>query len=374
MRHTQNNQLTPFIEAAKSKGISDEYLTAMLVQQGWPKAEVFQIIGAYWEQATGMAVPERAGSAESSRDTFLYLLSFATLATWASAFGSLMFRFIEYWVPDPVIAVHRYNLRGALTWQMASMAVAFPIFLLVMRTILREAGNQPERLKSGMRKWLTYIALFLTAGGVIGDLICFLDYFLTGELTARFVLKVTAVLIICGAIFFYYLRSLQWDEDTDLTGARVQSLRFGTGSAVAVVAAFCVGLGLAGSPSSQRHLEADNHRVQDLREISNVIASRSRRPDVVRTGKMIPSSLNELSAYGLNTAHLMDPETNTPYEYRPQTETAYELCARFAESSEQNTIPFWYHQKGRSCFSLDASAPAAWSSEASSEDRGRPLL
>jgi hypothetical protein len=272
----------------------------------------------------------------------------------------MVFRFIEYWFPDPVMAFHRYNLRGAVTWQMASTAVAFPIFLLVMRTILREAARQPERLQSGVRKWLTYIALLLTAGGLIGDLICFLDYFLTGELTARFVLKAMTVMIICGAIFFYYLRSLRWDKDTDLAGARLQSFRFGAGSAVAVVAAFCVGIGLAGTPSAQRHLEADNRRVQDLREIGNVIYSRSRRPDVVRAGKVLPSSLDDLASYGLNIAHTRDPETHALYEYRPQTGTTYDLCATFARSSEQNGTSSWYHGKGHACFSLDVSAPPAW--------------
>jgi uncharacterized protein DUF5671 len=54
---------------------------------------------------------------------------------------------------------------------MASVAVAFPIFLIVTWAILQEAQQQPERLQSGVRKWLTYIALLLTAGGMISDLI-----------------------------------------------------------------------------------------------------------------------------------------------------------------------------------------------------------
>ena len=98
----------------------------------------------------------------------------------------MIFRFIEYWFPDPVVSFPVYDLRNAVTWQLASSAVAFPIFLLVMRTILHEARTQPERLESGVRKWLTYLSLLFTAGGVIGDLICFLNYFLTGELTVRF--------------------------------------------------------------------------------------------------------------------------------------------------------------------------------------------
>jgi membrane protein YqaA with SNARE-associated domain len=174
-------KLQPFVEASKSKGASDEFLATFLIRRGWPPNDVYAALGNYWEQVTGIAVPERAIAGESSRDAFFYLLSFATLATWSSALGSTFFHLIEYWLPDPVARGYVYNVRDAITWQMASIAVAFPIFLLVMRTIVRDTATHPERLQSGVRKWLTYIALLLTAGAVIGDLIWFLDYFLTGE-------------------------------------------------------------------------------------------------------------------------------------------------------------------------------------------------
>src|SRR5678815_4564073 len=98
-----------------------------------------------------------------------------------------------------------YDLRSAVTWQMACVAVSFPIYLLVMRLILREAADHPERLESGVRKWLTYLALLGTAGAMICDLIWFLDYFLTGELTLRFVLKAATILLISAAVFAYYI-------------------------------------------------------------------------------------------------------------------------------------------------------------------------
>ena len=363
MTHKQSAELTSFMEASKSKGMSDEFLTAFLVQQGWPKDEVFATLGGYWERATGLAIPQRVGRGESSRDAFLYLLSFATLATWASALGSMLFRFIEYWFPDPVTLVHAYNLRSAITWQMASIAVAFPIFLLVMRIILAEVRAQPERLQSGVRKWLTYIALLLTAGGLIGDLICFFDYFLTGELTVRFLLKALTVLLMCAAIFFYYLGSLRWERESDLAPERKDSLRFGAGAVAVVVGAFCVGLGVAGNPSAQRHLEADGQRVQNLKAIAATIHSQFTRPRTTQAGVSLPSSLLELQRYGIRSSQTQDPETRAPYEYRPRTSTVYELCAVFSEASERDQMPvtqFWYHGKGQTCFVLDASSQPSW--------------
>ena len=66
----------------------------------------------------------------------------------------------------------------SLSNEMASIIVAFPIFLGVMRFIVREVEAHPEKLESGVRKWLTYIALLIAAETVIGDLITFLTYLL----------------------------------------------------------------------------------------------------------------------------------------------------------------------------------------------------
>ena len=93
--------------------------------------------------------------------------------------------------------------------EMAGVIVAFPIFLLAMRFILREVATHPDKIESGVRRWLTYIALLIAAGVVIGDLITFLTYFLNGELTLRFVLKVLTVIAIAGGVFWYYLGSLK---------------------------------------------------------------------------------------------------------------------------------------------------------------------
>jgi hypothetical protein len=252
----------------------------------------------------------------------------------------MIFEFINHWVPDPVLHRTVYNLRSAVTWQMASLAVAFPIYMLVMRTIVRETGAHPERLESGVRKWLTYIALLGTAGAMICDLIWFLDYFLTGELTLRFVLKSATVMAIAGAIFAYYIVSLR--------KVHPRSRTFGAASTATVAVAFLIGMGVAGTPSAQREIEVDGRRVQDLRAIAAAIKERN----------ALPNSLAELSG----RARVRDPQTNELYEYRPKSATGYELCANFVseDRSESYGGTFWNHAKGKACFTLDAKNGAPW--------------
>lgn len=337
MQH-DTHQLQQFVDAGKNRGASDEFLASLLIRRGWSADEVYGALGAYWEQLTGVPIPDRRPGGESSRDAFFYLLSFATLAAWSTALGSMLFEFINHWLPDATRA-NRFtpDLRLSVTWQMATIAVAFPIYMIVMRLIFGEVANDPDRLQSGVRKWLTWLALLITAGTMIGDLTCFLDYFLTGELTLRFVFKCAVVLVIAGAVFAWYMGSLRWTKLTPVEGIRTRARLFAGGAGIAVTAAFCIGLGVAGSPATQRHAEADNRRVQDLRLMAQRRFNKAQNQPILR-----------------------DPETGAPYEYRALEGTIYELCASFRSASPENSGTFWTHSAGRTCFRLDSSTVTAW--------------
>lgn len=341
MPHTE---LQLFIAAAKERGAGDDFLANLLTRRGWSPADVYAALAEWWEQATGVAVPARRNAAESARDAFLYLLAFSTLATWACALGSLWFRLIEHWLPDSVVSPYVYSFRSTITWQMASILVALPIFLFVMRLILRETRANPERVESGVRKWLTYIALFLAATGVVSDLVCFVDYLLRGEITPRFVLKCLTVLAICGSIFGYYLGFLR-----GRTSDRLFALAAVGGACAAV---FC-GLAVTGTPAVQRQLEGDYRRVQDLQSITGLL----------REIPSLPSSLAEVAATrpGLR---VRDPETGRAYEYTRKSDTEFELCATFSAASEMPDGSygngFWRHPQGRACFRIDKARPMPW--------------
>jgi uncharacterized membrane protein YidH (DUF202 family) len=354
-----NEKLASFVYASKKNGASDESVATLLVRRGWSREEVFHELGAYWEGVTGIPVPERGARGESARDGFLYLLAFLTLSVWSSALGSMLFAFIDHWFPDPVTMPWR-DLRLSVTWQMASVAVAFPIFAMAMRIILREAAQSPERLESGVRRWLTYIALLLTAAGVVCDLIVFLDAFLQGGLTARFVLKVLTVLMICGAIFLYYLGSLRWPRNDELRQAKKQSFLFGFGSLAVVTLAFCTGLSVAGAPSVHRQIEADKRRVEDLRRLAFNIYSWHNRSSNVEHADLLPLRLSDVT--GADSKRTVDPETKRPYDYVPLAGNRYRLCTAFA-ASNSDEIPtpiFWRHDAGRTCFTFDAAAQPPW--------------
>lgn len=202
--------LQQFLETARNQGVSDDVLIGLLRGRGWPEADIYRALADSYEARAGIQVPpyRRSGSA---KDAFLYLLSFSTLATWTIGLGSVMFTLIERWVKDPLTQNNYYYPGGLyqIADSLACVIVAFPVYLFVTTYIVRTVESHPEKRDSAVRKWLTYIALLIAAGIVVGDLITFLTYFLRGELTARFVSKVATVLVIAGGVFWYYMGSLQ---------------------------------------------------------------------------------------------------------------------------------------------------------------------
>jgi len=99
-----------------------------------------------------------------------------------------------------------------MRWSTASLVIAFPVFLLLSRQIAAAIARDPVKRLSPVRRWLTYLTLFLAATALIGDLTTLVYNALGGELTTRFVLKVATVGAIAGTIFGYYLRDVRQDD------------------------------------------------------------------------------------------------------------------------------------------------------------------
>lgn len=231
-----DSDLLKFIEAARTQGASDVVLVGLLKGRGWPEDDIYRALGTHYEKLTGLQIPARTGAVPPSRpqapgpqremnavhsipshrrtgaakDSFLYLLAFSTLGTWTIGVGSLMFTLIDRWITDPLSSYSvSYSDTYSIASSMASLLVAFPIYMFVMRVIISDMQRHPEKLDDGVRKWLTYIALFLAASVVIGDLVTTLAIFLRGELTSRFLAKAVTVIVISGGVFWYYLGSLK---------------------------------------------------------------------------------------------------------------------------------------------------------------------
>jgi hypothetical protein len=209
-----DNELREFIRAALASGISRIDIRDALLKAGWATDRIEKSLDDFADIDFPLPVP-RPHSSLSAREAFFYLLLFVTLYTSAFHLGNLLFLFIEKAVPDPAIQGAAADWPDdRIRFSVSSLMVAFPIYLFLSAKINRELLSTPSGRASSIRKWLTYITLFIAAGVLIGDLTTLLFNLLGGELTLRFILKVLMVGMIAGTVFLYYLRGLRNEETT----------------------------------------------------------------------------------------------------------------------------------------------------------------
>ena len=211
---SEDSRISEFLDKAQAAGIPHQSLIGLLTARGWREKDVYHSLGEHYRKLTGVEIPDRSGSGASAKDAFFYLLIFSTLATWTCGLGTLAFQLINRWLADPLfsnLSSSRYAA-DELTWALAAILIAFPLYLLITRTVLREAAADPQKLDSAIRKWLTYMALVVAASIFMGDLICAVAFLLRGELTSRFLAKAFVVLTLSGGVFYYYFGGLTRTE------------------------------------------------------------------------------------------------------------------------------------------------------------------
>lgn len=303
---------------------------------------------------------------------FLAIGSLVTLIASVSAFLNLVFSTLDHVFPDVLTASYQYGYVSysfdAMRSALAVLIIVFPVYLLLnrlwQRTILKGMSHWDEIV----RKWIIYLILFLASITVIVDLVTLVRYFVSGEITIRFILKVVVVLVTAGMVGWYYVgrlgivRGKHWD--------RLLLIK----SIVLVLVAIVWSFSVMGGPGSQRDLRLDQRRIEDLQSIQWQVISFWQQKE------KLPESLEEFKNPISSFMVPQDPEfeKGMTYEYNKLEDKKFELCATFAaplpkgwvENSKSgfggempmrdiavSSMPYpggmnesWDHQEGRTCF------------------------
>jgi hypothetical protein len=352
---TQDLEL--FVRDALSQGQSREAIAAALDAAGWPPEQARSALDAYAVVVFPIPVPKPRPYL-SAREAFLYLTLFVTLYTATWHLGSLLFDLINRAYPDPSDTEYAViRLGDSVRWSIASIAVAFPVFLYVAHYLGCELARNPVKRLSAVRRWLTYLTLFIAVTVLIGDVITLVYKALGGEFTIRLGLKVLVAAVIAGATFGYYLKDLRHEEsEAPSTAPATSSLgRWLAIAASLVMVTTIVGaIAATGTPFARRLVKLDDRRIDDLRELAQAIDGEFEKHAVLPTG------LVALSSKPGNTLSLVDPDTGTPYAYLPAAGRRYRLCAVFATDTGvtgAEDVARWQHGKGQHCFDLEAPKP-----------------
>lgn len=347
-------ELEQFVRDALGRGHSREQVTQALLAAGWSAEQIRGVLDGWAEVDFALPVP-RPRASLSAREAFLYLLLFSALYFFAWNLGSLLFALLEHLLPDPADAQwHVVRLTASIRWSVSALVIAFPVFAFLSRHLARDVALHPIKRLSPIRRWLTYLTLFVAAAVLIGDLTTLVFNLLGGELSLRFLLKVAVVAAIAGTVFGHYLRDLRREEVAGAAQANSgHRVLWATG--IATVLSIAAGVWVMDSPMRQRLLRVDETRVGDLRTLESAVDR------WWHEHQALPADLGVLAAQPGVSLPLHDPDGRSDYRYRPLDGQRYELCADFAtDSSEHRSrrgvawAGGWSHPAGPHCFRRNA--------------------
>ena len=335
-----NVELQQYVREALTRGIERERIRTTLLAARWPAVEVDSALASWADGEPGLPVPRRRISL-SAREAFQHLVMFATLYLLTIDVGVVLFVLIDRRFRD-ALSVGRDTDISTLRWSISGAITALPIFLAMTQFIDRSLAAEPEKRHLGVRRWLTYLTMFVAALVLIGDFSTVISAFLSGGLTGNFVLKALVVFAIAGVVLGHYLGGLRRDEvDAETVRQRASVLgRLGVlASALAIVA----GLWTAGTPQNARRSVLDARRVEDLMALAAAIDTH------YRSNARLPASLDLIE--WTNASSTQDPGTRQPYSYVVDDSLHYRIGTRFDSSDsldarEQPIPKYWRHRSG----------------------------
>ena len=290
------------------------------------------------------------------RDFFMHLLGFFALYVSVISFLTLLFQYINVLFPDKLDFYYN-GILNAIRWSTSALLVVFAVFILINWLLEKDFAKNPAKRDLKFRKWLLYFTLFVAAVTIIVDLITLIYNFYSGELSARFFLKVLVVLLVAIGVFGYYFWDLKRVVEKKYRLPRVCAWL----TAVIVLAGIVSGFFIVGSPAVQRQRRFDDQRLNDLQMLQNEIVNYWQQKE------RLPEKLTDLKNSISGFIPPNDPETTGAYQYRVISPLTFELCADFKttslNSSSGPTMPRpvayypepyqqnWNHRIGEVCFS-----------------------
>jgi hypothetical protein len=280
-------------------------------------------------------------------DVFIHLL--AMVAVFASIYAAISLLLDYVTLAFPEADDLRFRIRSDIRYCAALLIVFFPAYCWAWRSIESDLSRNPGKKTLWVRTCPIYLTLFVAGVLALGDLACLTYYFLNGELTARFLLKVLSILLVTGPVLYFYRSALR--EEPGSPTPLVRLVGYGGASFVAVL--IIAAVAITGSPKQARLENLDDQRAHDLGNIQKEILT------YWENKGELPASLDALQDSMTGYVPPRDPQTKKPYIYKITGATSFELCAEFdLKNSEAMADGQWdavyrklsNHGAGLACF------------------------
>ena len=294
----------------------------------------------------------------TAKDFFLWAGAMVAFYWSVIAFIFLIFDYINYTFPNALTYYPIDPYQGGISYEMASIIVLFPLFLLLRYFIQADITRDPLRKEIWVRRWALILTLFVAGVAIAVDLVTLLTTFLNGEeLTVAFLLKVLVILLVAAGVFMHFIADLRgyWE----MFPARKRMVGIGTG--VLAIVVIIAGFFIVGTPGQARLYRFDAQKVNDLQTIQSQVTS------YYQAKQKLPTALADINT-SLSYGPLpVDPQTGESYIYQSAGALSFKLCANFNAASRGSqsanavsTIPLpagikgtqdnWQHDAGQVCF------------------------
>lgn len=273
------------------------------------------------------------------------------------AYAYLVFDYINYTFPNALSYYPADPYQSGISYEMASIIVLLPIYLLLMRIIRADIARDPSRADIWVRRWALILTLFVAGITAAIDLIVLLTTFLNGEaLTTAFLLKVVVVFLIAAGVFMHFIADLRgyW------TAFPLRKRYVSIGVALLTLITIVSGFFIVGTPAQARLARFDAQKVQDLQIIQSQVVN------YWQAKRALPAALTDLNDSLMYGSVPVDAQTNAPYEYAATGALSFRLCAVFNRESRGTPSPErvepalyggkamfadnWQHASDRVCF------------------------
>lgn len=290
----------------------------------------------------------------SAVDFFLNLGVIVALYATIMSFISLLFTVIDVAFGKTTEVYQYYN--PSISMPIAILVISFPILILLSWILEKGYRTEPEKRGLAIRKWLSYLTLFVAGGVLAGDLVAVIYKFLDGQdLTAGFLLKALVVLLVAAFVFMHYLQDIH-----NRVSPKCRKMR-PIVMAVIILASIIWGFSVLGSPATQRNMKYDNQKIMNLQEIQWQVIN------YWQMNGALPVSLEEME---LNKEYFVtvptDPQLKKSYGYEKTGEMTFKLCAEFNKENKAGQNGYgaqanypkgsviqnenWNHGAGEQCF------------------------
>ncbi len=293
----------------------------------------------------------------SAKFFFLTLGNIISLITIIITAINLLFSLLDRFIPDVLTDAYVYgynsNLYTNLQTPLAILIIFFPIFFILAYYFRTHLNNSLNKKESGFLKWVIYFIIFLASLTIIIDLITLVHYFISGEITLRFIYKVVGVIILSSITLTYYISLLKDKKKNILVEVKDFNIRkiLGLISFLIILSLIVITFIIMGSPKTQRQYRLDNLKVDNLQSIEANI-------DNYYTEKgALPAKLTDLEI-NYNPNIIYDPINKEIFKYVVVDKTNYKLCANFLTETPEKTELLsnkWHHGVGETCFDLKVS-------------------